>query len=185
MDRPHLPALVGGILPPYVRFPEHIENCSPYSIPLAEMVVRFGVGQKRKRLIQGLLDYRSKLYSIGIVQGAQWIDGSFVEAKKAPNDIDVVTFFRRPSTHINDKEFQQLVDENGNVFDSKPVRDKYHCDAYIVDLDADSLEVARQAHFWGGLFGHQRKTFKRKGFLQVSLNELEDQEALAALQRTP
>ena len=42
-------------------------------------------------LLQGFLNYRKKLHELGLVQGVQWLDGSFVEnievlESRAPND---------------------------------------------------------------------------------------------------
>lgn len=52
---------------------------------------------ERRELLKGLLEFRSELHRIGLVDGIQWLDGSFIEnveeiEGRHPKDIDVVTF---------------------------------------------------------------------------------------------
>jgi hypothetical protein len=64
---------------------------------MSEVVLRYGVTAERAAILTGLLDYRAALRNVGIMDGFQWLDGSFVEDVEAirsrpPSDIDVVTF---------------------------------------------------------------------------------------------
>lgn len=79
----------------------HSLNRSPYTISCVELVERYGSSIKRLEILKGFLNYRKKLHDLGLVQGVQWLDGSFVEnievlEGRAPNDIDVVTFANMP-----------------------------------------------------------------------------------------
>ena len=67
---------------------------SPYKASLLHVVRRFGVTRARRRLLRGLLDFRSELNGAGLVQGFQWLDGSFAEnvelrEGRDPGDIDL------------------------------------------------------------------------------------------------
>lgn len=87
-----------GVLPPiYPGDLGHSPNRSPYPINMSKIVSILGFSEPRQAILQGLLNYRAALYDLGIVQGFQWIGGSFVEdierlECRNPNDVDVVTF---------------------------------------------------------------------------------------------
>lgn len=88
-----------GVLPPVGVADPTSTIRSPYVVPLIEVVHRFGTTVERRTILGGLMRYRAALHAIGLVQGFQWLDGSFLEdveglESRPPNDIDVVTFFR-------------------------------------------------------------------------------------------
>jgi hypothetical protein len=73
---------------------------------MTALVQRFAASRERLDILRGLLEYRAALGAIGIVQGFQWLDGSFVEdvevtKGRPPSDIDVVTLAYRPIVDQN------------------------------------------------------------------------------------
>jgi hypothetical protein len=146
---------------------------------MSELVSRFGTSGERCALLEGLLDLRLALQRLGITEGIQWIDGSFVENIEArrsrpPGDIDVVTIAARP---VRDQgAWMQLVRDKQEVFNSEAAKVKFHCDHYFLDtLKRPDLLVADTVYF-SSLFSHQRETSLWKGIISVQLSS-DDAEA--------
>ena len=167
----------GGVLPPYTgTSPANGAAMAPFSASMEQLADRFGTSPARLCLLEGLLRYRAALGSIGLTEGFQWVDGSFIERIEAtegrdPRDIDVVTFYRRPPAMRNDAPaWRQMVNANMGLFRPEITRLTYNCDAYVVDLDAGSPSaLVKQARYWFGLFSHKRVTSIWKGLLQVPI----------------
>lgn len=164
---------LSGVLPPFTGTnPTDRPGCSPYRIQTTELVNRFATTPERERLLTGLLDLRSGLTNLGITQGVQWIDGSFVEnvevlRGRAPADIDVVTLAARPIPDA--AQWRQTIQRNLNIFDSQRAKDSFGCDHYFLDiLKRPDLLVADTTYFFG-LFAHQRVTSIWKGMLELPL----------------
>ena len=144
--------------------------------------MRFSDTAKRRTLLTGLLDFRADLHTVGVLQGFQWINGSFVEdttyhSQHDPNDIDVVTFLRLPSGHTQ----ARLNDDNPSLFNPGATRRLYGLDAYTVVLDAGSLpELVRKVVYWNSLWSHDRSQ-QWKGYLEIDMSDSEDATARAAL----
>jgi hypothetical protein len=178
-----------GVLPPFV-LPGGVtdpNSTAPYKIELVEMVDRFGTSPERKTILRGLIDYRNLLRSIGITNGFQWVDGSYVEnceinRRRQPNDIDVVTFAGRPKGFNDFAKWQDFIQRNINVFDRNKIKTQYHCDAYYVDLELPADFIVTHTRYWFGLFSHQRITFVWKGLLEIPL-QADDTDALVRLGR--
>lgn len=96
------PLTSNGYLPPYLGGNATTSaGMAPYKTTVLELATTFATTPDRREAFNGLLELREMLRSEGIDQGFQWIDGSYVENCEAirgrpPDDIDVVTFFRRP-----------------------------------------------------------------------------------------
>ena len=177
-----------GIFPPVDREnPASPYNRSPYSVSLADLVRYLGTGAPRLRILRGFLEYRKALHTLGIVDGIQWVNGSFVEdvetrrGQIAPNDIDVVTFAYLPAGMT----LSRFLQEAPRL--SNPIRTKndYLVDGYIEPLpELAPDELLRVAAYWYGLWSHTRTDVPNasittprsewKGFLQVSLAPTED-----------
>lgn len=104
----------GGALPPYVGNPVSPSDRSPYVTTLVEVVARFATSARRGDILRGYLDYRAALREVGFVSGYQWLDGSFVECVeetrgKPPNDLDLVTFYHRPSETADDGTWEMAL----------------------------------------------------------------------------
>ena len=95
-----------GLIPP-VKDPIGRDR-SPYRMPLSDFVEEFGVSRLRRDLLSDLLDLRAALHEARLVKGFQWINGSFAEhvevrRNRAPDDIDVVTFYHIRTTMMGSK----------------------------------------------------------------------------------
>jgi hypothetical protein len=80
------------VLPPFLGGdPSAASDVSPYRCTMLELAERFAHLPGRRRLVDGLLDYRAALAKVGFVRGFQWLDGSFTEdveahAQRAPQE---------------------------------------------------------------------------------------------------
>ncbi|MHB1055760.1 MAG: DUF6932 family protein [Thermoleophilia bacterium] len=178
-----------GVLPPFLPStgPTVAASMAPYSAGLVEIVERFGHTDVRANLIRGLIDYRKLLREMGIINGFQWIDGSFVEEcethrRRPPSDIDLVTFAERPSGYQNPSDWQDFFNQNIGIFKPDEMKIKYSCDAYYEDLDLPGQIIVKRASYWFGLLSHQRESFLWKGLLAVPL-KADDDAALDILNR--
>jgi hypothetical protein len=178
---------LSNVLPPFVGATAVIENnMSPYKATMVEVTQRFGTSPERIEILDGLLRYRSALFSAGLVEGFQWLDGSFVENIEAietrpPHDVDVVTFYHH---HVPDAEWQTWLTANLHLFNPIHTKATYKCDVYGVDLQYPPEVLVSRTRYWFGLFSHQRGGINRvwKGMVQVPLSPNDDALAQAALQ---
>lgn len=169
------PFTIAGLLPPYLgAAPTSSSVMSPFKTTCREVVERFATTLARVAILEGLLRYRRALYAQGM-QGFQWLCGSFVEEiekieSRSPGDIDVVTFFWRPTTLKGHDDWATFVRRNSGLFDPVALKASYKCDAYPVDCDAGDIKsLVDQTRFWFGLFTHRRVTSVWKGILQIPL----------------
>jgi hypothetical protein len=167
------------VLPPYQGVsPIDIAAMSPYGTTLVRIGQRFCHSATRIGIMQGLLAYRQALAGVGLIDGIQWLSGSFLEdietlESRNPGDIDVVTFFRRPANCQSDADWLAFSQQNQALFTPPQAKARFHCDAYVVDLNTDALSVVSQARYWFGLFSHRRGGLW-KGLLQVPLAVSQD-----------
>jgi hypothetical protein len=172
-----------SVLPPYLgEEPGERALMSPYDTSMLEVVQRFGTSLERVAILRGLLSYRQAMRSVGVVDGHQWLDGSFVEDVEAirnrpPADIDIVTFARVPGD--NNTKLKTAI-ANPALFVPQRAKAEYKCDAYFVDLDKKAEFLVDDTRYWFGLFSHQRETSLWKGMLKVTMQS-DDIGALAVL----
>lgn len=139
---------------------------------------------ERRNLLAGLLAFRAQLHLAGIVRGFQWIDGSFVEyieqkQDRAPNDVDVVTFFHIPEGQTQNSLLQNYPE----IFNHGHARQNYSIDAYFVPLDDVKVEeTIASSIYWHRLWSHTRER-TWKGYVQVDLAATDDERAKAELER--
>jgi hypothetical protein len=161
-----------GVLPPFVGAdPTGRAGSSPYEASCSEVASRFGTSDARILLLQSWIKYRLALQDLGVIDGFQWLDGSFLEDAESrlgrpPNDIDLVTFAQRPLGLI---DFNSFVQKNFSLFSSTATGKNFSCDAYFVDLDKPANLIVDDTRYWYGLFSHRRSTFEWKGMIQVPL----------------
>lgn len=174
------------VLPPFVGDSPGVSALmSPYPSTVSAFVKRFATSAERAVLLKGLLSYRAALRGAGILDGFQWIDGSFVEdveksRKRSPADIDLVTFASRPAA-LDGPEVAEWVEQHGVLFDQDHTKANFHCDAYFVDLRKSGHLIVDETRYWFGLFSHQRETSLWKGMIQLPMNP-DDDEALDFLE---
>jgi len=175
---------MSGVLPPHNGVdPTNPLNMSPYPATMVEVVGRFAYSHERRTILTGLLNYRRDLMAAGLCDAFQWIDGSFVEDientdSRSPNDVDIVTFFRRP---VSDAQWQGWAEANAGLFTPDATKRVYKCDAYGVDLGLEPEHIVGHTHYWFGLFSHRRITNLWKGIVRVQLDAADDALALELL----
>lgn len=174
-----------GVLPPFIpeQGPTDPAGMAPYKTTISEFVRRYSHSPERITILRGLLEYRKKLREIGISNGIQWLDGSFVENVEAnrgrpPADVDIVTFALRPTNDL--EHWKKLVNGNKDLFLPQDAKKKYHCDAYFVDLNTHPIHVVSSTRYWFGLFSHQRESYLWKGMVEIPI-ECSDDEAFEIL----
>ena len=176
-----------GVIPPInILQPTEAER-SPYTVSLTDVVLRFGLSAERRKILDGFLRYRAALHTAGLVQGFQWLDGSFLEhvellESRPPNDIDVVTFYKLPVGKTQLGLQVQAPDIFPNSRASKQtMKANYHVDAYAVHLGMVSERLIEQGTYWYSMWSHRRNQIW-KGYVQVDLAPVEDAAARAALE---
>lgn len=176
-----------GVLPPFIpeQGPTDPASMAPYRSTMSEFVFRYAQSPERITILKGLLKYRQQLKDIGVTEGFQWLDGSFVEnvelnLNRPPNDIDVVTFATMPTK--NTEDLRSLMQNNQELFVSDVSKEKYCCDAYFVDLNAHPIHIVNSTKYWFGLFSHQRESYLWKGMIEIPI-VCDDNEALQILEK--
>lgn len=175
-----------GILPPAPTDPLFATGLprSPYVVTLMDVVQRFSTSPRRIEILSGFLRYRAAIHQAGLIQGFQWLDGSFLENKEAmlgqdPGDIDVATFFYLPAGVTQ----TQLFTRDTLVFgaDALARKKRFHVDSYLIPLEAPSEipveDLVWNSHYWYGVFSHSRRNLLWKGFLQIDLSSGDDASA--------
>ena len=163
-----------GSLPPIDPELPTSPQRSPYLVTLLDVVMRFSTTPERRKVLLGLLDYRTVLHKLGFCQGFQWLDGSFLEdieklERRSPNDIDVVSFVRE-SVGL------AMSDADLTALDHEAVKMQHSVDSYLVGLDEISSEEAIiTSAYWYSMWSHRRNQ-AWKGFLQIDLAPAEDQQ---------
>jgi hypothetical protein len=147
-----------GVLPPgrHAATIEEIEDA---------LVRRFGAGSLRRLLFQGWAARHRALRQLLPV--IEWVDGSFVEAKQTPRDVDVVTFLPDDAVaRLSSADLRHLE----RLFEREHNRQRFHCDVYGVaeygggDPRYGAFEAARR--YWDRQWSHRRDGLE-KGYLEV------------------
>lgn len=170
-----------GVLPPINTAQPVSVDRSPYVVSLTDYVLRFSDTGERRAVLSGFLEYRAALHAAGLVDGFQWLDGSFLERvelleNRALNDLDVVTFYQLPAG----KTQSEVLAAAPALFDHGRLKTQYRVDAYIVDLGMKPERLTRLSAYWYSMWSHRRNQLW-KGFVQVDLAPAEDASASATL----
>lgn len=159
-----------NVIPPHLGNPTLKEHLSPYNCTTLELCRTFATSKERIEILKGLLLFRKKMNDLGIKQGFQWLDGSFIEnievsENRAPRDLDLVTFFGGLTNELQEKilfEFSEFV----NPLISK---EKYKIDHYPFDYCLSPEVTVELTRYWIQLFTHNRLNIW-KGILRLELN---------------
>ncbi len=173
-----------GVLPPMDMEHPTSAHRSPYKTDIIKLVEHYATSVHRREILLGFINFRSELYKVGLNDGFQWIDGSFIEnieliEKRPPNDIDIVTFFIVAKNETQN----DVVTRNPDLF--LPHMGKWRKQAFKVDSYFQSLEVSMEqlverTVYWYSMWSH-RRDLAWKGFLQIPLDATLDQQALNIL----
>ena len=164
-----------GLLPPINQANPISPERSPYNVALLDVIMRFATSPERRQVLLGFLDYRAALHGMGLVNGFQWLDGSFTEQvetleRRPPRDIDVVTFVHTPD------DFDPS-DEQIGVLDHDAAKARFLVDSYFVEINQEPPEVlVERSAYWYSMWSHRRNQ-AWKGYLQVDLNPEHDADA--------
>lgn len=170
------------VLPPHRGNPATRSDVSPYPCTSLELCRHFATTAERKQILQKFLEFRHELRAHGLLNGYQWIDGSFVEdvevrESRSPNDLDVLTIYWG-----HDGTFQKNL---ATAFPAFANRDQakadFQLDHFPVDAGFSPEVTVEQIRYWLQLFTHNRDGVW-KGMLKIDLNTpQEDTDAKAFL----
>jgi len=174
------------VLPPHLGSPTIPNELSPYEATSLELVEQFATSPQRKTILRGLLGFRERLQNLNLIEGFQWLDGSFledIEAKenRPPNDLDIVTIYWG-----YDGAFQANVVANLPEFqDAALAKAHFHLDHYPFDASYHPLQTVQYTRYWIQLFTHNRDKVW-KGMIMLPLNTPGiDSQALQFLNQNP
>jgi hypothetical protein len=159
-----------NVIPPHLGDPRKPSDLSPYLCNTLELCQRFSTSKQRISILRGLIEFRNVLNENGILNGFQWLDGSFIEnieisEKRPPNDLDLVTFYLGIPM-----ETQAEICENFPEFANSEVsKQKYKLDHYPVDFGYNPFVTVESTRYWIQLFSHNRLGVW-KGMLKLELN---------------
>jgi len=170
-----------GVIPPIDTIDPTSANRSPYRVSLTDFILRFAETSERCGILDGLLKYRKALHGVGLISGFQWVNGSFLEhvevtELRAPNDIDVVTFYRLSEGATQATVFAQ----NATLFDHNQTKATYHVDGYPVDLGAKPEMLVKYSAYWYSVWSHRRNQ-AWKGYVEIDLCPADDESAARLL----
>jgi hypothetical protein len=170
------------VIPPHIGDPRKSVDLSPYPCDTLEFCKKFATSHQRVEILRGLLEFRRRIHELGLMNGFQWLDGSFTEniearEKRPPNDLDLVTFFRGLTDEIGEKLQQELPE----FIDPKLAKKRLKLDHYPVDYGYNPEVTVEATRYWLQLFSHNRLAVW-KGILRLELNTPEvDQQAVEYL----
>ncbi|MHA3081690.1 DUF6932 family protein [Acinetobacter sp. ANC 5383] len=173
-----------GVIPPVLDPDGVSRKRSPYILTIEQFVEMFSYTKERIIILEKFLQYRLDLYKVGIVDGFQWLNGSFatdveVTDNRPPNDIDVVTFFNLPKgeTQIS------FLPKTNNLLDKNFTKPEYMVDAYPVVLGGEITPYfIDDITYWYSMWSHRKSDNMWKGFIQVALTPNDDLDVLTNLQ---
>jgi len=162
------------VLPPHVGNPAMLADVSPYKCTSLELCHKFATSAKRIEILKGYLLFRENLITLGLSNGFQWLDGSFLEdvetrENRPPNDLDIVTIYWG-----YDKSFQlNLITNFPEFADSQLSKQNFRLDHYPFNASVSPEFTVNYSRYWIQLFSHNRDAVW-KGMLQIALNTSTD-----------
>ncbi|PBJ11514.1 hypothetical protein [Flavobacterium sp. ACN6] len=177
------------VIPPHVGNPTSPNDLSPYKCNILDFCHKFATSKERIEILEGFIEFRGKLNNFGIIDGFQWIDGSFTEDiesrdNRSPNDLDLVTFYKMISLDANsiDSLMNNVIANFKEFFDPSLSKTTFKLDHYNVDYGYSPDVTIENTRYWLQLFSHNRLDVW-KGILRIELNTPTlDQEAKIYLQ---
>ena len=149
---------VDGALPPG----RHLSDVDGVRTRLVEP---FPASSTRRSLYDAWRVRRQTLFGIVQVE-MEWVNGSFVTAKHAPNDIDVTTFI------TDDNMAAVSVDQRQAVWDltAGPAPQQVGCHSFLVIVFPDNhpyrVAYLQQRGYWDDWWS-RRRTGQEKGYIDV------------------
>lgn len=162
------------VLPPHLGDPRNPSELSPYPCTTVELCKQLGTSPERRRILELFLDFRERLTSERLINGFQWLDGSFLEdiekrENRPPKDLDVVTVYWG-----YDIPFQSnLMAKFPEFADPLLSKANFSLDHYPFDASYSPETTVETSRYWISLFSHNRLAVW-KGMLRVELNTVAD-----------
>ncbi|KPN91484.1 DUF6932 family protein [Pseudomonas nunensis] len=174
-----------GLIPPINEHNPAGMDRSPYQVDLVAFVERFAINLDRCAILEGYLSHRSELHRMGMIEGFQWLDGSFTENielsdQRSPRDIDVVTFTFEGDEFYDCLQPDQLRLLGATWEDQSFIKNQFKVDFYVQSLSDAPERLVEITSYWYSMWSH-RRTKQWKGFLRVDLAPRQDQAAIAML----
>lgn len=159
-----------NVLPPHVGNPTQRNDLSPYPCSILELCHKFSTSVERIEILKMFVLFRQKLTSLNIINGFQWLDGSFLEnielsESRAPRDLDLVTFYGGIDM-TEQSRIATIFPEFANPILAKT---NYMLDHYAIDYTFHPNVTVEQTRYWLQLFTHNRLGVW-KGILNIPLN---------------
>ncbi|HEV7280016.1 MAG TPA: hypothetical protein VGN57_07360 [Pirellulaceae bacterium] len=154
-------------------------------MPLLWFATAFSCSAARRAILQGYLAHRAAIHAAGLMEGFQWIDGSFVEdiettESRDPADIDVVTFYHADAATAAaafvHSPWLFPTDEASADF----IESQFSVDGYFEQLRVGASHLVRRCTYWHSLLSHRRDRVW-KGHFQIDLDPRDDAAAAAVL----
>jgi hypothetical protein len=167
------------VLPPHLGNPTDRSHLSPYPCTILELCHKFSTSPNRIQILKNFVTFRQRMTALGIIYGFQWLDGSFMEnieasEKRAPRDLDVVTFF----TNLSGADQANIIANFPEFANPTLSKNNFLLDHYAVDYAFSPEVTVEQTRYWLQLFTHNRVGVW-KGILRLPLNtSVDDQHAL-------
>ncbi|WP_166739056.1 DUF6932 family protein [Alkanindiges illinoisensis] len=149
---------------------------SPYVCTMPAFIDIFAATHARINILKGLLNYRQELYKAGVIEGFQWLNGSFVTdietlESRPPNDIDAVTFFELPPGETQ----RSFMPKAGDLFLPHEAKKKYSVDGYQMVLGQGLTAYSvNTISYWYSMWSHRKSDNMWKGFFHVPLSPGDD-----------
>lgn len=179
MARPrHIPEFESKISYPFPVLPDGVYECDETMFQ-ERFVGRFPASTTRQEICAGFLRLRAEVANNGL-SATQWVDGSFVEGKPDPVDVDVVSFCDYDSLNQLVADTAQAAVQLLNGRESTKVN--YHTHTFLVPSCPPGhayhsvFEMWRR--YWRNWLGRTREIPNppgpnlpgyRKGFLEMTL----------------
>lgn len=165
------------VLPPHLGDPRDPGQLSPYPCTTLELSQRFGATPERKAILGRFLDFRERLRNEGLLNGYQWLDGSFCEdietqESRPPGDLDVITTFWGYDLGFLSKVAKSFPE----FWDRSLAKAAYSLDHFPFDAGYSPELTVEQTRYWILLFSHNRIGVW-KGMLKLDISTPADDTA--------
>lgn len=159
-----------NVTPPHIGDPTDINQLSPYPSNTMEFCSHFATSKERVEILKGFLKFRQQLQNFGVVEGFQWLDGSFTEnvevtLGRAPQDLDAVTFYK----NLNPDQEKTIIQTFPDFIDFNESKRNFKVDHYPVDFGFKPEFTIESTRYWLQLFSHNRLSIW-KGIIRIELN---------------
>lgn len=171
-----------NVIPPHLGNPTEKTHLSPYPCTIFEFCSKFATSKDRIEILKNFIEFRKLVTQNGILNGFQWLDGSFLENieisdNRSPRDLDLVTFFNG----LNLDDQSKIISNFPEFVDPVLSKNKFKLDHYPVDYGYSPDATVEMTRYWIQLFTHNRKSIW-KGILRLPLNTpIDDDYALTYL----